>query len=153
MFLARMRHSKYDGANGLRPKKLLSHILKIVSLLDSGSVDEVESSFQNFMKDAELYKFSMGKIQVVADTSEREVQAYKELQEELKLEMARTEEEIEKLKDRVAHERVVRKNKEEYAVLAKQVETLAPRKQTEKDKAVLQEQINRLEEQTQTQYE
>eukprot|EP00961_Rhodomonas_salina_P184211 2487312-Rhodomonas_salina.2 len=91
-------------------------------------------------------------IQVVADTSEREVDAYKEVQDKLKEQMVQTEGEIEKLKDRVAHERVVRKNKEEYATLAKQVETLAPRKQTEKDRAVLQEQINRLEEQTQTQY-
>ncbi len=55
-------------------------------------------------------------------------QAYKELQEELKVEMVKTEQEIEKLKDRVAHERVVRKNKEEYAALAKQVEVLAPRR-------------------------
>mmetsp|Transcript_44055 Transcript_44055/g.104331 ORF Transcript_44055/g.104331 Transcript_44055/m.104331 type:complete len:217 (-) Transcript_44055:25-675(-) len=153
MYQARMRHSKYDGANGLRPKKMLSHILKIVSLLENGSTSEVEAAYQLFLKDAELYKFSMGKIQVVADTSEREVDAYKEVQDKLKEQMVQTEGEIEKLKDRVAHERVVRKNKEEYATLAKQVETLAPRKQTEKDRAVLQEQINRLEEQTQTQHQ
>eukprot|EP00286_Rhodomonas_abbreviata_P005539 CAMPEP_0181339126 /NCGR_PEP_ID=MMETSP1101-20121128/29052_1 /TAXON_ID=46948 /ORGANISM="Rhodomonas abbreviata, Strain Caron Lab Isolate" /LENGTH=165 /DNA_ID=CAMNT_0023449999 /DNA_START=199 /DNA_END=696 /DNA_ORIENTATION=- len=82
------------------------------------------------------------------DTSLREVEAYLELQEELKKEMLRTEEDIVKLKERVAHERVVRKNKEEYAALAKQVETLAPRKQTEKDRTVLVEQTSLLEEQT-----
>mmetsp|Transcript_27262 Transcript_27262/g.55676 ORF Transcript_27262/g.55676 Transcript_27262/m.55676 type:complete len:220 (+) Transcript_27262:272-931(+) len=147
-YLARLRHSKHDGANGGRPKKLLSHILKIVSLLDTGSSEEVDAAYRSFAKEVELFKFSMGKIQIIGDTSLREVEAYLELQEELKKEMLRTEEDIVKLKERVAHERVVRKNKEEYAALAKQVETLAPRKQTEKDRTVLVEQTSLLEEQT-----
>lgn len=115
---ARLRQAKYDGA---RPKKLLGHMLKIASILEEATVEEVESIYNMFLKDLALYEFAMGKIQVVADTNVREVAAYKELQGVLAGDMERLQGEIESLKVKVAHERVVRKNKEEYAALAKQV--------------------------------
>lgn len=148
---ARMRHSKFDGANGARPRKLLQQILKLASLLEEGTSEEIEAAHKQFLKDLALYEFGMSKIQVVADTSLREVQAYKSLQADLQSEMEKTSAEIEKLKERVAHERIVRKNKEEYTVLAKTVEHLPSRKQTEKDKTELQDQLIRLEEQTSAQ--
>ncbi len=49
--------------------------------------------------------------------------------------MERTAADIAVLKEQVAHERVIRANKEEYAILAKQAEKLPPRSKTEKDKA------------------
>lgn len=116
----RLRQNKFDGANGQRPKKLLSNLLKMGETLEGGTVEECEAAHNAFMKDLALYEFSMGKIQVVADTNLREVQAYQELQKMLKGDMERLTGEIDSLKVRVAEERVVRKNKEEYAALAKQ---------------------------------
>jgi hypothetical protein len=116
----RLRQNKFDGANGQRPKKLLSNLLKMGEALEGGTVEECEAAHSAFMKDLAVYEFSMGKIQVVADTNLREVQAYQELQKMLKGDMERLTGEIESLKVRVAEERVVRKNKEEYAALAKQ---------------------------------
>jgi hypothetical protein len=118
---SRLRHCKYDGANGARPKKLLMHMLKMAGSLEKGTVEECEAAYNLFVKDLALYEFSMGKIQVIADTNMREMDAYKQLQEKLAGDMKRLSGEIETLKERVAHERVVRKNKEEYAALAKQV--------------------------------
>jgi hypothetical protein len=118
---SRLRHCKYDGANGARPKKLLMHMLKMAGSLEKGTVEECEAAYNMFVKDLALYEFSMGKIQVIADTNMREMDAYKELQDKLAGDMKRLSGEIETLKERVAHERVVRKNKEEYAALAKQV--------------------------------
>lgn len=116
----RLRQNKFDGANGQRPKKLLSNLLKMGEAMEGGTVEECEAAHNAFMKDLALYEFSMGKIQVVADTNLREVSAYQELQKMLKGDMERLSGEIESLKIRVAKERVVRKNKEEYAALAKQ---------------------------------
>lgn len=72
---------------------------------------------------------------MVVDTSIRECQAHKELQGEVAADMERTAADIAVLKEQVAHERVIRANKEEYAILAKQAEKLPPRSKTEKDKA------------------
>lgn len=158
----------------------------------------MDAAYQAFLNNLAVYEFNMGKIQVVADTSARDAQAYGEQQVQLKAEMERTEvqadcprrpsavagslragrgqADIAKLKDQVAHERVVRKNKEEYAALAsqvwrppagalprrlrpqpcalaadrrrcEQVEALPPRTKTERDKEAQQQQIARLEEQ------
>ena len=148
---ARMRHSRFDGANGMRPRKLLSQLLKIISLLEDGSMEDIDAAHSQFLKELSLYEFSMKKIQVVSDTSVREVEAYKELREELRDSMRKTEKEIGELKDRVAHERVVRQNKEEYAVLAKQVMQYDSRTKTQSDSAVIQENLQQLEEQTQKQ--
>ena len=71
---------------------------------------------------------------MVVDTSERECQAHKELQAEVRADIERTAADIAVLKEQVAHERVLRANKEEYAILAKQAEKLPPRSKTEKDK-------------------
>lgn len=148
---ARMRHSRFDGANGMRPRKLLSQLLKMISLLEEGSMEDIDAAHSQFLKELSLYEFSMKKIQVVSDTSLREVEAYKELREELRNSMRNTEKEIGELKDRVAHERVVRQNKEEYAVLAKQVMQYDSRTKTQSDSAVIQEDLQQLEEQTQKQ--
>lgn len=148
---ARMRHSRFDGANGMRPRKLLSQLLKMISLLEDGSMEDIDAAHSQFLKELSLYEFSMKKIQVVSDTSVREVEAYKELREELRDSMRKTEKEIGELKDRVAHERVVRQNKEEYAVLAKQVMQYDSRTKTQSDSAVIQENLQQLEEQTQKQ--
>ena len=64
---------------------------------------------------------SVQKIQIVADTAVREVDACKKLRDELHNSMQKTEKDIVELKDRVAHERVVRQHKEEYALLAQKV--------------------------------
>jgi hypothetical protein len=83
----------------------------------------------------ELISLCFIRIQVVVDTSIRECQAHKELQGEVAADMERTAADIAVLKEQVAHERVIRANKEEYAILAKQAEKLPPRSKTEKDKA------------------
>jgi hypothetical protein len=155
----RLRHSKFDGAAGGRPKKLLSHVLKLASLMENpDSLAEFEATYTQFLKDMTLFEFNMGRcvlsdapkpgisdfdgarclhrIQVVVDTSHRECQAHKELQAALHKDMERTAAEIELLKDRVAQERVIRANKEECAILAKQAEKLPPRSKTEKDKVL-----------------
>lgn len=74
------------------------------------------------------------RIQVVVDTSVRECQSHKELQAEVQRDIERTAADIALLKERVTHERVIRANKEEYAILAKQAEKLPPRSKTEKNK-------------------
>jgi hypothetical protein len=148
---ARMRHSRFDGANGMRPRKLLSQLLKMISLLEEGSMEDIDAAHGQFLKELSLYEFSMKKIQVVSDTSVREVEAYKALRDDLRDSMRKTETEIAELKERVAHERVVRKNKEEYAVLAKQVLQFDSRTKTQSDSAVIQEDLQQLEEQTQKQ--
>ena len=74
---------------------------------------------------------------MVVDTSIRECHAHKELQAEINADIERTAAEIAVLKDRVAHERVLRANKEEYAILAKQAEKLPPRSKTDKDKVTI----------------
>lgn len=67
---------------------------------------------------------SVQKIQIVADTAVREVDAGKKLRDELHKSMQKTEKDIAELKDRVAHERVLRQHKEEYALLAQKVQLL-----------------------------
>ena len=78
--------------------------------------------------------FLFYRIQVVVDTSIRECQSHKELQTDVQRDIERTGAEIAVLKERVAHERVIRANKEEYAILAKQAEKLPPRSKTDKNK-------------------
>ena len=65
---ARLRHSKFDGAAGARPKKLLSHVLKLASLMEkSECADEFEATYNKFLSDMTLYEFNMGRIQVCAE--------------------------------------------------------------------------------------
>jgi len=103
---ARMRHSRFDGANGMRPKKLLSQVadtvarhpiqsltaamciylkkkcltvlppphryvgtralslplsniqlLKMIALLEDGSMEDVDAAHSQFLKDIALYEF------------------------------------------------------------------------------------------------
>jgi len=58
----RLRHSKFDGAAGGRPKKLLSHVLKLASLMDgTDNLPEFEATYTQFLKDLTLYEFNMGR--------------------------------------------------------------------------------------------
>ena len=81
---------------------------------------------------------SLKKIQIVADTSVREVDAYKKLREDLRDSMRKTESDISELKARVARERVVRQHKEEYALLAQQVTKFDHRSKTQRDNDAIQ---------------
>ena len=114
-------------------------------------MEEIDAAYHQMQHDLQVYEFNMKKIQVVVDTSVREVDAYKALREDLRDSMKKTELEISELKERVAHERVVRQNKEEYALLAKQVETYDSRSKTQSDNDAIQEDLKQLEEQTQKQ--
>ena len=59
---ARLRHSKFDGAAGGRPKKLLSHVLKMASMMEgSDNIAEFEATYTQFLKDLTLYEFNMGR--------------------------------------------------------------------------------------------
>ena len=51
----------------------------------------MDAAYQAFLNNLAVYEFNMGKIQVVADTSARDAQAYGEQQVQLKAEMERTE--------------------------------------------------------------
>jgi hypothetical protein len=83
VYQARMRHSRFDGTNGMRPRKLLTQLLKIISLLEEGNMEDIDAAYNQFSRDSALYEFSMNKIQIVADTSEREVLSYRTLREVL----------------------------------------------------------------------
>ena len=114
-------------------------------------MEEIDAAYAQLTQDLAVYEFTMKKIQIVVDTSGREVEAYKSLRDDLQDSMKRTEKDIAELKDRVAHERVVRQNKEEYAVLAKQVETFDSRSKTQTDKEAIEQDLLLLEEQQQKQ--
>jgi hypothetical protein len=59
---ARLRHSKFDGAAGGRPKKLLSHVLKMASMMEgTDNLSEFEATYTQFLKDLTLYEFNMGR--------------------------------------------------------------------------------------------
>ena len=60
---ARLRHSKFDGAAGGRPKKLLSHVLKLASMMETtDNIPEFEATYTQFLKDLTLYEFNMGRL-------------------------------------------------------------------------------------------
>jgi hypothetical protein len=68
----------------------------------------------------------------------REVDACKKLRDDLHSSMQKTEKDIGELKDRVAHERVVRQHKEEYALLAQKVTQYDSRSKTQSDNDAIQ---------------
>ena len=59
---AKLRHSKFDGAAGGRPKKLLSHVIKLASLMEAqDNLPEFEATYTQFLKDLTLYEYNMGR--------------------------------------------------------------------------------------------
>ncbi|KAL1518944.1 hypothetical protein AB1Y20_003215 [Prymnesium parvum] len=128
---------------GLR--NLTKHYLSFVHAIESSTPEAAEASYQTLIKELSAYEFSVSKASALVDTNLRQIQEYDQMQQRLDDEMASTRAELERLSAQLQEERLLRQQKEQYAVLARRINAYPAREQTQAEIAALNSEVAALE--------
>jgi len=129
----------------LKLKKITQKFLNFAS---SQSSDECTKIYHELLGMLLQFQFNVSKDQIVANTSEREIDYYDKLYQERTRDIERVKTEIAQLKIELDKEKQIRKNKEEYESLAKIINDYPTRSETEKEISELKRGLEALEDES-----
>lgn len=112
--------------------------------ITSEQANEIEVAKAALQRELRLHGLEMRKIGLVAQAAQAELDQYQAASRQIDNDVASTRAEIEQLKIELAHERQVRKNREEYESLAKMANVRPARRETESKLAAVQEEMGRI---------
>mmetsp|Transcript_3619 Transcript_3619/g.8228 ORF Transcript_3619/g.8228 Transcript_3619/m.8228 type:complete len:261 (+) Transcript_3619:47-829(+) len=130
-----------------RYRDLMALILRAADAgtpLTPEQANEIEVAKAALQRELRLHGLEMRKIGLVAQAAQAELEQYEAASRQIDTDVASTRAEIEQLKIELAHERQVRKNREEYESLAKMANVRPARRETESKLAAVQEEMERI---------
>uniref|UniRef100_A0A7S4IFF2 THO complex subunit 7 homolog n=1 Tax=Prymnesium polylepis TaxID=72548 RepID=A0A7S4IFF2_9EUKA len=128
--------------NNLR--NLTKRYLGFVNSIESSSTEDAQQVYQTLLKELSAYEFSVSKAGSLVDTNLRQIAEYDGMQQRIDAEMASTRADIDRLEVQLREERVLRQQKEQYAVLARRINAYPARDQTQAEIGALNAEIGAL---------
>jgi len=112
-------------------RALTKKYLAFANALESSSVEECEALHQALTLELAQYEFTVGRANVLIDTNVRQVSEYDVMQQNVEAEMSSTRADIERLTTVLEQERTTRRQKEQYAALARRIHAYPSRSDTQ----------------------
>merc|ERR1711865_64308 len=126
-------------------KKCFKRFVSLRSAIANEDLELCKEIGRDLVKDIEFWDLALGKAAVVSECNAREVQEYATLLNQIGESIEQAQGEVEDLKRQLNVERVARQNKEEYETIARLINEFPARDQLEEDLGMLNNDINRLE--------
>mmetsp|Transcript_28726 Transcript_28726/g.60391 ORF Transcript_28726/g.60391 Transcript_28726/m.60391 type:complete len:187 (-) Transcript_28726:630-1190(-) len=127
-------------------RSLSKKFLAFATAIESGTLEKCEEIQQELLKELAAYEFGMQKARCLIDTNRQQVDEYGEMHRGIEKEMQTMQQDIEQLAVQLKEERRLREQKEQYAALSRRIQQYPSRSQTERNLALLEEQIALLNE-------
>jgi len=110
-----------------------------------GNKEECEKAYELFLKELALYQHSITKTKIAISTMKKETGTYESSRKQIQERIAKTKEDIQELKIKLSHEQKQRAHREEAMALAKLINQLPSRQDTNQHIRAKQKELEGLE--------
>ena len=114
-------------------RNLSKKFLSFTASLESSTPEEASTKHTALLKEIAAYEFGVSKAHALIHTNTQQIDAYGHMHRSIEVEMKGTEDEIRRLAVQLGEERTLRLQREQYAALARRINQLPPRAQTQRE--------------------